>query len=298
MARRVSDVPLETDGSGRFLPWLTGLMVYLAALAIVSACALSGAIDRWDAGLAGTLTVQLPRPVDGTPLPQDKLDRALDLLHRTPGIVSAAPLDDAAQAALLKPWLDGMADVKDLPLPVLVDVRLADGATLDTTALEAQLGDIIPGSIVATHDRWLGRLFRTARAIELTSFGIVVLIGLATVATIVFVVRTGLLIHHSVIELLHMVGAQDVYIAQQFQNHAFRLGVRGGLVGILAAFITFGIAILAGGTGMLDSEQQVLPGAGLPLAGWVAVLLLPLIAGLIALLTARVTVLRALGRLP
>jgi cell division transport system permease protein len=297
MARRVSDVPLETDGSGRFLPWLTGLMVYLAALAIVAACALSGAIDRWDAGLAGTLTVQLPRPIDGTPLAPDKLASALDLMRRTPGIDSAEPLDDKTQAALLKPWLGAAADIKDLPLPVLVDVRLADGASIDAAALESQLDAVVPGTVVATHDRWLGRLFSTARAIELAAFAVVMLIGAAAVATIVFSVRTGLLIHHSVIELLHMVGAQDVYIAKQFQDHAFRLGVRGGIGGILAAFITFGVAVLAGGVGTSGDEQQILPGASLPIAGWIAVLLLPLIAGLIGLVTARVTVLRALGRL-
>ncbi|HUB97680.1 MAG TPA: cell division protein, partial [Stellaceae bacterium] len=60
MGRPPIDVPFDRDGSGRFLPWLVALMVYLAALAVSGALMLERALDGWDRGLMGTLTVELP----------------------------------------------------------------------------------------------------------------------------------------------------------------------------------------------------------------------------------------------
>ncbi len=72
----------------------------------------------------------------------------------------------------------------------------------------------------------------------------------------------------------------------------------GGVIGVLVAFATFGLLLLMGHMGITDGRQQVMPGAVVSIGGWIAVLLLPLCAGAIGLVTARLTVLRALSRLP
>src|SRR3546814_18184528 len=54
----------------------------------------------------------------------------------------------------------------------------------------------------------------------------------------------GLAAHQRSIELLHMIGAQDSYVARQFQNHALRFGLRGGLIGLLGALPTLYLARL------------------------------------------------------
>src|SRR3546814_20799414 len=54
----------------------------------------------------------------------------------------------------------------------------------------------------------------------------------------------GLAAHQRSIELLHMIGAQDPYVARQFQNHALRFGLRGGLIGLLGALPTLYLARL------------------------------------------------------
>src|ERR1700690_754285 len=99
MLGRQSDLALERDGSGRFLPWIIALMVYLAALAIAGMMALHGTIGRWDSSLAGTLTIQLP---PGDPA---QLDAVMAALRSMQGVQSATALDAAANAALLEPWL-------------------------------------------------------------------------------------------------------------------------------------------------------------------------------------------------
>ena len=62
MIGAVTDVPLARDASQRFLPWLVAFMVYLAVLAFLGALAVHKGIQRWDSGLAGHLTVEIPLP--------------------------------------------------------------------------------------------------------------------------------------------------------------------------------------------------------------------------------------------
>jgi cell division transport system permease protein len=291
-------LPLDSDGSTRFLPWLVALMVYLAALTIAGGAALHNAVESWNAGLAGTLTVELPRGTDGAPVAQDRIDAAVAQLGRIPGIAHAERLDAAAETRLLAPWLGQDIDVSVLPLPVLIDVQTKPGALIDPDTLAQRLVVVAPGTRVESHGSWLARLFRIARLVELGAAATVVLIGCVAVLTVVFTTRTGLAIHAPVVQLIHLIGASDAYVARQFQWHAFRLGLGGGGIGLLMALVSYGALRWTADQGLLPGEAALLPTFRLPLAGWVAVLVLPPLMGLVGLVTARRTVLRTLGRMP
>ncbi|HWK46179.1 MAG TPA: cell division protein [Stellaceae bacterium] len=302
--RRQTDLPLQRDGTGRFLPWVIALMVYLAGLAIAMGIAFDGAIDRWNRGMAGTVTVQLPRPVAQSPSKAPNaskgasVDAVLALLRATPGIASAQLLDQKAQAALLEPWLGANIDLDLLPVPALVDVRLTDGAALDKAALSGSLASVYPGAVVEDNGQWLDRLMRVAGIAEGAAIVTVLLIGGAAVLTVVFTTRTGLLIHAAVIELLHVMGARDSYIARQFQWHAFGLALRGGLLGFGAAAVTLLALSWAGAVAGVLADSPALPPFYLPPIGWLALAALPPMVGLIGLVTARITVLRSLAKMP
>jgi cell division transport system permease protein len=286
---------LERDGSGRFLPWMIALMVYLAAMALAGMVALDGAVSRWDRALVGTLTVQLPATSAGA------LDQVLTLLRATPGVRSATPLDDAATAALLKPWLGDAVALDELSLPRLVDVRIDPATALDRGALEERL-KAAAGARLDDNRRWLDQVLDTVLAVEIVAGAIVALIAIATIISIVFATRTGLAIHHGTVEVLHLIGAHDGYIADQFQWQALRLGLRGGIIGLVPAVLTL-LALGAGGGDRgpiprLAPGIEALPRFALGAFGWLILLLLPPAAGLTALATARITVLRGLARMP
>jgi cell division transport system permease protein len=98
---------------------------------------------------------------------------------------------------------------------------------------------------------------------------------------------------------LHLIGARDGYIAGQFERHALRLGLRGGIGGLVLAALTIGaIAAAADRVGALDDAIRLLPALGAPPIEWALLLLLPVAAGAVAMITARITVLRALRRMP
>jgi cell division transport system permease protein len=295
--RRRFDLPTDGDGSGRFLPWIIGLMVYLAALALAGMMALHGAVERWDSALAGTLTVQLPAAAGG------ELEAALALLRATPGVERAEPLGAAANAALLERWLGpGLAD-GELNLPRLIDLRVDPARMIDRAALAGRLAAVAPSARLDDHRVWLDRLFDVALAIELVAAAIVALVAGAAVTSIVFATRTGLAVHHRTVEVLHLIGARDTFIAAQFQWTALLLGLRGGLIGLVPALVTLlGLSHAAGGAAWpgtaVGGAISALPSLTLAPFQWAILLLLPLAAGMTALATARVTVLRSLARMP
>jgi cell division transport system permease protein len=286
------DLPADGDGSGRFLPWLIGLMVYLAALALAGMMVLQGAIERWDSALAGTLTVQLPAGAGGN------VEAALALLRATPEVIRAEPLDAAANAALLEPWLGPGLAANELRLPRLIDLRVDPAQKLDHSALAKRLAAVAPGARLDDHRGWLDRLFDIAVAIELVAAAIVALVTGAAVMSIVFATRTGLAIHHGTVEVLHLIGARDTFIARQFQWHALRLGLRGGVIGLVPAVLTLLALNEAAGGALPVGGVGALPSLTLTPADWGVLLLLPVAAAITALSTARITVLRALARMP
>ena len=297
LIRRQTDIPFEQDPAGRLLPWIVAIMIYLSGVAIAGAIALNGAVSTWSSGPSGTLTIQIPAG-SAFPKAQQHADAVLALLRQTPGVGQARRLPRAEVLRLVRPWLgdEGKSDDADtggLPLPILIDVRAAAGADIDSAALAARVAKAAPGAVTESHARWAGQLIGLARSIWLVALIVVALIGLATVITVVFATRTGLRIHRRVIGLLHLIGAHDRYIARQFERQALWLSLQGAVVGIaLAVGTVFGVAHLAG-----EAELQPANPAIFTLAQWAIFACVPLVAALVALLTARITVLRTLRRM-
>jgi cell division transport system permease protein len=196
--------------------------------------------------------------------------------------------------ALLEPWLGSGQFAEELWLPALIDVRLKDQSGVNLEGLAATLDAAVPGASIDDHKRWFDRLILLIRSVELIAGGIVLLVSLAAIATVIFVTRTGLAIHHDVIELLHVMGAHDAYIARQFQFQALDMGIRGGAVGFALAAST----LLVLGYLSARIEAMVLPSLELNASQWLALAALPFVVALIGMITARVTVLRAIAKLP
>jgi cell division transport system permease protein len=123
---------------------------------------------------------------------------------------------------------------------------------------------------------------------------VVLLVVLAASIMVAFVTRMGLAAHQRSIELLHLIGAQDAYVARQFQGHALSFGLRGGILGVLLALPTLYLARVL----LQRIDSGLLPELTLRPYEWSLFILLPVAAALVTMLTARVTVLRTLARLP
>jgi len=285
------DLPFQQDASGRFLPWIIALMVYLAAMGGIGLIWLSDALIQWNASLASSLTLQVPADVS-----QPRIEMALGALKQTKGVVSARLLQPEETSKLLQPWLGNSVAVATLPLPHLVDIRIDPQATIDYTTLRQQLDSIVPNAQLDNNRSWLGTVRDFAVRIEGVITAGVIAVTALIVAIIIFAARIGLAIHRSVIELLHLLGARDAYIARQFQVHALSLGLRGGVIGGAAAALT--VMVLGPAGRMLELPMPINTHGLLDWRIWLLIVVVGLAAGGIAMATARITVLRQLARMP
>jgi cell division transport system permease protein len=288
MLSRRTDLPLGRDTTSRVVPWIIALMAYLAALALAGTLLLNAFAGRWDAGLAANLTVLLPS-LDAAD-PEASLQAALQVLERTPGVL-ARKLEREEIAKLVEPWL---GPGTELPLPGLIDVTLEAVGEVDLDALGERLRAAAPGAVIEDHGLWRRQLVRLARSIGIITLTVVALIAVSAVLVVVFATQAALSTHREVIEVLHLVGAHDDYVARQFQAHMLRRGLAGGIGGVALAVLTLhGFAYAAQGV-----DAALLPHLALDLRGWATLAALPVVVALIARYTARFTVLRMLGRLP
>ncbi|WP_135081189.1 cell division protein [Terasakiella sp. SH-1] len=286
------DLPLDKDPGTRFLPWLVGFMVYLAALSVVATSIMQSVSNRWERGVSDTLTVQIP-PARSVKQDQTQIAEALKILRGHPAVVMAEPIAKDHVLELLEPWLGSGATLADMPLPHLIDVALRSSKPLDAQELINQLNKVAPGATLDDHRIWLDRLIRMSQTLTWGAYIVLGLICFATVGTIFFVTRTGLAIHHEVIEVLHLIGAQDSYIARQFAEHSMHLAFKGGLLGLAVAGPTFGgFAYL-----YRQVESALLPQIDITLIQWIVVCSLPVMAAFMGYLTARSAVLRTLKQM-
>jgi len=294
MFRGRIDLPLSTDPATRLLPWIISVMVYLAMLMLAGVLVLAGATTSWETGLSGRYTVQIP-PLDGetTEESEQRLNRAISVLTRTPGIAAAKRVPLTEVAASLEPWLGAGTSVLDLPLPHLIDVSLNPEQTVNLKQLRQQLTIAVAGASLDDHGIWRRQIADLIFALQILAAGIITLITTCAVFAVVFATRSGIAVHRDVIQVLHLIGATDGYIAGQFQRHALRLALKGGFAGAVLAAVTLSIFIW----GVVEFDPLLMPDMRFTPWHWTAIFMVPVIASIIAMRAARATVLRALERM-
>lgn len=277
---------------GRPLYVVIAVMCYLASLGMGVAIYVNGVADTWASGLSGTLTVQLKPTEDMTP--DEQVDRALTILKSTPGLYGIAPLSREHTEELLNPWLGKGNLPKNLPLPRLIDVRLDANAPPDLTSLRQRLRANVPGIVLDDHFRWKNRLLAFAGSLQGMTLAALALIILSMLAIVVFATRAAMAANREVVEVLHLVGARDAFIASEFQAHFLRLGIVAGLLGALAAALTL---IVLGFFMSGDGDVGLfLPSLTMNFWAYPLLLLVPALSAFVAMVTARVTALDVIGR--
>ncbi|HTP77627.1 MAG TPA: hypothetical protein VMJ73_11685 [Rhizomicrobium sp.] len=276
---------------------MIGIMAFLAALALGASLLANRASLDWRAGLSDRLTVQILVPTKGDAVRQlgRETDAALSVLRATPGVAHAARLSEDEIQSLVEPWLGKGALVEELPLPKLIDVDVTPGAHVDLAKLDAELKKAAPDSQLDDHSRWLARLKGLSDTISYSAYGILILIAVATAATVTFATRAGLAAHHEMVALLHQMGARAGFIARGFEQHFALTTFGASAVGTLLAGALF---LAAGGLEFVGVEAvPFLPPIALKLTEVAWFPAVPVAAAVIAWVTARLSVLAVVRRI-
>lgn len=292
-----SDLPLDRDGAWKYLPWILAMMVYLAALALAGSLAVGDAVAGWKRGLIGQFTVQvMPADIEAADADAERAARiqsVIDHLTTISAIEQIRVLDPASTRALVEPWLGPADSALDLPLPDVIAVTARPDAELDAATIEERLANAGVATVVDDHGRWARDLVRFGRGLQLLAAIVVAIVAAAGALVVYFVTRTGLAVHSRIIEIAHLVGARDIYVARQVQRHALWLGLMGGALGLVLAAATWWA--LSRAVGLV--AVPFLPALEPDWLRWLWIALLIPIAGVLAMLTARRTVFATLQRM-
>ncbi|MBK8769936.1 MAG: ABC transporter permease [Rhizobiales bacterium] len=293
--RRPGAVIPKEAASLRTLTATMTVMCYLACLAIGALVLIDRAVDNWSRGLSREVTVQV-REVEARDIDAD-VAAVLQVLQDTPGVTAADDIGRKAAEALLEPWL-GSEGLDALPVPRIVRVAVNPEQPPEFPALAQRLTAATPGASLDTHRRWEDELKRMAGTLTVLASLILLLIGGSAVAMVIFATRAVLEANRQTVDVLHLVGAEDGYIARAINRRFLATGLWAGGLGVLLALLTY---FVLGHAGLPQADGLAAASRSLfyvPDSQWWAVpaalVAVPFAATLLALVTSRITLLRML----
>lgn len=285
--------------AGRALTLVVAIMSFLACLTVGAVTVIHEAATDWSNDLVREVTIQI-RPAQGLDMLRE-IDKAIEVAERQPGVGRVAALSDDQTRALLQPWLGAGLDLDTLPVPRLVQVAVDDVTAFDLGALRQAVSDEVAGASVDDHSNWTDRLAAMANAVVLAGIAILALVLGSMVLSVVFATRAAMAGNKDVVEVLHFVGAEDSFVAREFQRHFLLLGLKGGIAGGVCAIVVFVVLGLladeATGFAAMEQAMALFGGASVGVAGYLGVLAIIFLVTILTAATSRLAVRAHLRRI-
>ncbi len=279
----------EAGAAGTPLTVVIAVLAFMASIALAGYFMVSRAVHDWTGDLSGTITVQI-KGATGADIERDAT-RAFEVLQATDGIAGVSRLSREDTEALLEPWLGTDNLGPEIPIPMLITAEVTPERRGDLDILRQTLASRAPGASLDDHSLWNDRLVGAARRGQAVAFVVFSMVMGASAAVIIFATRAGLAANREIVEVMHLVGATNKFIADEVQRRYLTLGLRGGGIGaLLAAVILFLSA-------SFNREQQglFLPNLSADPLMLFWLILVPILLCGVASITARLTVMRVLG---
>jgi cell division transport system permease protein len=285
-ARASAPIVPQATISGRALIGVVAIMTFLASLTTGAVMLARTAANEWQADVAREVTIQV-RASAGRDV-ETEVARTAAITRAFPGVADVRAYSKDETLHLLEPWLGSGLDFEELPVPRIIVVRIAGGAAPDFAQLRASLAEQVPGASLDDHRGFVARMRAVSGAALAVGMAVLALVLCATVLSVTFATRAAMATNQTVIEVLHLIGAKDNFIAAHFQRHFLQLGLKGGLLGGGVAIACFALADLASGwfvgTAAGDQFAAMFGTFSIGAVGYLAVLAqIGLVAGVTAL---------------
>jgi cell division transport system permease protein len=223
--------------SSTALVFVIAIMTFLACLTLGAVTVVRQTANTWQLQIAREATIQI-KPVDGLDM-EFALETAKAIAAEFSGITGASIVDKDATARLLEPWLGTGFDLESLQVPRLVILTINPTSPPDFVAIKAAVAKAVPSATLEDHRNWVDRLVAMARTTVLIGLGVLILVLLATALAVIFATRGAMAGNGHIIEVLHFVGAEGKFIAGEFRQRFFLTGIKGALMGGVAAIMVF-----------------------------------------------------------
>ena len=262
-----------------FMTAIMGIMTFLAVLSLGLSLAIGTGIINWNRQWDVHATVQVTNT--------EKTDSVKKIFETNQDkIESMRQIDDDEMSKLMKPWLGGGNGVLKKYLPTMFEIKFKSKADMNTV-----------GNLIGNNARFIPHYDALKPSI---SAGwkmvtvLVLLLGLiiVTIGTCIsFIARNTAILHRRELEILNQVGASDRFVTKQMQMIVARIcTVACGIGFIVATPILFAILGIARSARVGLMAMLEISGAG-----WIALLLVPFVIVLFAIMVTKRTTLKILN---
>ncbi|PLP59936.1 ABC transporter permease [Mesorhizobium loti] len=297
--RKMAPIVPAQNIAGRALVFVIAIMTFLSCLTFGAVTLVRGTAAVWENQISREATIQI-KPVDGLDM-EATLASAAEIAAKFPGVKSTSIVDRDATARLLAPWLGSGLNIDELPVPRLVVVTIDETSPPNFAAIREALTNTIASASLDDHRTWVDRLVAMARTTVTIGMLVLVLMLSATVLTVVFATRGAMAGNGHIIEVLHFVGAEARFIARQFRQQFLVTGMKGAAAGGVAAIVVFLIfsfwASRNMATPQADQAVALFGSFAIGWAGYLGVVLMVVVIGVLTAATSHATVITYLSDL-
>lgn len=287
MSKRDSPLLPVSESREAALFFVISALCFLATLAALTGYGTYKAASAWSAQIDGDLTIILR---DADVAMAESVNSRIEALSNveTSRLLLAEEVE-----TLLEPSLGAGGIPDGLPLPMIIAVQANAEIGEPALAIAALLEDMNVAGDVADNANYADTVGRSLALLRHVAIAIVVLLSSTAIAVIASATNAALLARREIVEVLHLSGATDRYIAGLFERRFWLLALKAGTAGAIAALMITALIVFSGGTAK-GVEAQLLPKLSLGFWDLSILLACPIIAGLAARLAARTTVLSSL----
>ncbi|WP_109355799.1 ABC transporter permease [Sphingorhabdus sp. EL138] len=282
------------------MPWVIAIMIFLMVLATAIGLAFTEAGQNVSDQLSSRATVQI---IEANP--DLKAQQTSDAAARLRGmelveevrILPSKEIED-----LIAPWLGQSADggqdtgglLEDIPLPALIDLKLAQPISeKELEALRTGIRPLAASARIEPSSALIAPVIALVRSLQWIAFGLVILLAIATAAAVIISARAALNTHKETIGVIHLLGGTDRQISRLFQRRIALDALLGGVLGLIcgaAIILLLGMQLSALGSGLVQSLD-------LSWYSWLIIGAIPILGMILAMVTARMTVMGALKKI-
>ena len=282
MSKETPLLPIS-DAREAALFFVIGALCFLAALAALTTRGTYKAAAAWGAQIEGEITVVM-RGTD-----RRAAEELANDVGQLASVLEARVLTREEITTLLEPSLGAGGVPAGLPLPIIMAVQ-ADTASGDPTeAIEVQMKRAGIEGDVAGNAGYSATVGATLGTMRLVALSIVALLSATAIAVIAFATHAALLARKDIVDVLHLSGAEDRFIAGLFESRFWNLALRAGAGGAIAALMVTALIVFTGSGGGA-AQAQLMPKLSIDFWDGIILLVTPIVAGLAARIAARLTV--------
>lgn len=285
MAKSTPLLP-ESDAREAALFFVVAALCFLAVLATLTARGTYTAARAWSAQVEGQMTVQL-HDTD-----RRGAEQAAAVVRGLEGVRSADVLSREEIERLLKPSFGAGGIPEGVPLPLLMAVETSRANPATAVDVNAALSGAGYNATAEAHSDYAAEARHALATLRTAAIGMIVLLTATAISVIAFATHAALLARKDIVDVLHLAGAEDRFIAHLFERRFWTLGLKAGAAGALTALAVTALIIFSAQSS--GSRSQLLPQLSLDFWDLVILAVSPVAAGLAARWAAGGTVSHAL----